>query len=366
MSARREVFLSGATGVLGSQLALQLLEQPDTKLWLLIRARSQAQLEQRTAELNTYLTAQGARDLQTRVRCVRGDAELERYGIDTEQYARMSRSLTHVVHAAGDVHFQRTLDEARRTAVAGISNAITLARDAERPRKLDYVSTVGVAGRRDGWIYEVPQPVDGTRYRNSYEHAKAEAELLLLAEMARGLPATIHRPTMIVGHSQTGQIKHPQAFYFMIDYFLGRKGDGIVPDCTSIPMDTVPVDYVARAIDRSLQRPQFTGEILHLSAGSAALRLGEVVARARAMLTLRGAQLPSISTLALEAHALHLADKCRQGSRFHQAISQFQPYFHDLIEFDNQRARALLEPEGITLPSVDSYLERVLSWHWAR
>lgn len=361
----REIFLTGATGVLGSQLAFQWLEQPRTKLWLLMRAGSHAALRERAAELIGYLTGLGARAVESRVECVRGDAEAPRFGMSDEDYARVSRAITHVVHAAGDVHFDRTLDEARATAISGVENAIALARAGDAPRKLEYVSTVGVAGRRDGWIFEEPQPIDGRGYRNSYEHAKAEAEQYLLAQVQRGLPATIHRPTMIVGDSRTGQIRHPQAFQFIVDYFLGRRGDRVVPACSDTPIDTIPVDYVARAIECSLERPHFAGEILHLGSGTAALRVGELVARAQTFLERRGVARASLTQLDLDHYAAHVAARCAEGSRFHRALAQFQPYFGDLIEFDNRRARALLEPEGIAVPSVDSYLERVLERHWS-
>lgn len=360
-----EVFLSGSTGVLGSQIAFELLSRTRSKLWLLLRADSQAALRKRGTELLAYLKELGAEGADERIEFLCGDAEQIRFGIDDEDYARLNRSLTHIIHAAGDVHFDRTLDEARSTALTGVDNAIALARAGARSRKIEYVSTVGVAGRRPGWIFEEVQPTAGITYRNSYEHAKAEAEQRLLGEIERGLVATIHRPTMIVGDSRTGRIKHPQAFYFLVDYFTGRKGDGVVPSCSDIPMDTIPVDYVAQAIVCSIWRPELAGKIFHLGSGTAALRLGQVVAHARSMLARRGVALPNVTELDSEAYEAHVLAKCNEGSRFHRALTQFLPYFHDHIEFDNRRARAWFGPEGIIVPSVSSYLERVLDRHWS-
>jgi thioester reductase-like protein len=362
----REILVTGATGVLGSELVGALLADPETKVWLLLRARSRQELGERRQGVIAYARASVAGDLESRVRAVRGDVALPLLGMDPEDYACVAASVTHVVHAAADVRLDRSIDDARRTAIGGIENAIEIMRKARssRIRKLDYVSTVGVAGRRRGWILEEPQPLGGHGFRNAYEQSKAEAEELLLSAISEGLPATIHRPTMIVGNSVTGRIRSYHGFYFLVDFFLGLKGDRIVPECNDIRMDTVPVDYVARAIDHSTCEPRFNGKILHLCSGPAASSIGEIVARARALLLERGDLAPSVTRIALERFSQHLSSMRAKRSRLHEALSQFEPYFEDRIEFDNRQATALLQAAQIELPPVASYLGPVLSAYW--
>jgi len=362
---RREILLTGATGVLGSELVAVLLRDPDTTLQVLLRASSHRELDERRREVVAYATRAGAPEAEHRVRAVRGDVSLPSLGMEGTDYALAAGATTHVIHAAGDVRFDRSIEEARRTAVYGIEHIIAFLRDAVGPTKLEYISTVGVAGRRTGVILEEPQPPDPRGFRNAYEQAKAEAEQILLEEMGRGLDATIHRPTMIVGDSVTGRVRSHHGFYFLVDYFLGRKSDTVVPDCGALPMDTVPVDYVANAIDFSTGAPELSGTILHLGSGPGAWSIADIVAHARALLQERGRDLPSVTTLSLERFGQHLAAKCAAGSRFHKLLAQFEPYFGASIEFDNRRAAALLVPAGIQVPVMENYLTAVLSAYWA-
>lgn len=361
---KREIFLTGATGVLGSELVPQLLADPDTTLWLLLRARSPDELTARASSVLEFATRAGALEPARRVRPVRGDVALPQLGIEPREYASIKSSVTHVVHSAGDVRFDRSIEQARRTAVTGLQQILELVRDAPRLTKLEYVSTVGVAGRRTGIVPELPLPLCELGFRNTYEQSKAEAEEHLLAEMSKGLCATIHRPTMIVGHSRNGRIRAPQGFYFLVDYFLGLRGDGVVPDCGSVLMDTVPIDYLTRAIDHSTTAADFTGKILHLASGPAAWSLAAVVDSARSLLRARKQSDRPVTALPLDRFEQHVADKCAAGDRFYQAMAQLLPYFSDDIEFENRHSVELLTRAGIELPTVDSYLRTVIAAYW--
>jgi thioester reductase-like protein len=362
---QREILLTGATGVLGSELVPELLADPQTRLWLLLRARSPQELDARLRDVAAFATRAGARNVEPRLRAVRGDVRLERLGMDRGDYARVAEVITHVIHSAADVRFDRSIDDARRSAVSSVGHVVALMRAAPLAIKLECISTVGVAGRRTGVILEEPQPLERDGFRNAYEQSKAEAEAALLAEMGTGFSATIHRPAMIVGHSSSGRIRAHQGFYFLVDYFLGLKSDTVVPACGDILMDTIPVDYVAKAIDYSTRTPQLNGAILHLCTGPSAWSVAQVTARARSLLLERGRELPAVTALPLERYLQHLAAESAAGSRFHQALTQFESYFGDFIAFDNRRAAALLAPAGLAVPPVESYLDTVLSAYWA-
>lgn len=76
---------------------------------------------------------------------------------------------------------------------------------------MEAVSTVGVGGRYYGALPE--QWLNTPRnFHNTYEQSKAEAEIILKTEVDQGMPITVHRPSMIVGDSQTGRILNFQIF----------------------------------------------------------------------------------------------------------------------------------------------------------
>jgi thioester reductase-like protein len=365
---QREILLTGATGVLGSELVATLLRDPQTRLWLLIRARSDDELTRRLREVAAYACEGRASEGGERLRAVRGDVAQARLGMDTESYARVARATTHVIHAAADVRFDRSLDEAMRSVVGGMQEVVRLAQQpgpSGSAKKLEYVSTVGVAGRRTGLVLEESLPPAGHEFRNSYERAKAEAEHLLLAEMRNGLGATIHRPSMIVGDSLEGRVRSHQGFYFLVEYFLGLKGDTTLPDCGAILMDTVPVDYAANAIAHSTSSSESIGRILHLCSGQGASTIAQVINHARGLLLADGRELPPIEHIPLDRYREHLARRQAAGSRLHDMLAQFAPYFSDHIAFDNRQACRLFGAAGIQLPAAERYLTPVLRAYWA-
>ena len=68
---------------------------------------------------------------------------------------------------------------------------------------MTYISTAYVAGCHRGVFGEDDLDV-GQRFRNAYEQSKFEAERLVRAAGAGGLPVTIARPSIVVGDRHSG------------------------------------------------------------------------------------------------------------------------------------------------------------------
>lgn len=368
----RTVLVTGATGAIGTALVPELLRDPGTSLHLLVRAHSELHLRQRAAELSAYFSVSDPGTDWARVRVVAGDVAAPRLGLDPAMYGDLARHVTHVIHGAADVRLNRPASEARAAAVDSVQGVLDFARVCianGQFRKADVLSTVGVAGAMEGVIPERVLPERRT-FRNTYEAAKAEAENALAAALEEGLPLTIHRPSMVVGRSTDGRISHFQVFYHLCEFLSGTRTAGVVPRTDGLTLDVIPVDYVARAVRLASESVDTAGRVLHLCSGPELAPtiewLGERVQRVFASHGKPTRPLRRIPPRML-ATATSMVRPFTSGP-LRGALASL-PYFLAYLGtrqgFATRETGLFLQPHSVTIPRVDSYLDRVLAYYLA-
>lgn len=363
-------FVTGATGAIGSALIPILLREPDTCVRLLLRARSPDELVARLEALYAFWqVAPSDRATRSRVTALRGDVTLPRFGLDDSDYQALCAECTHLVHAAGNVRMNLPIEEARHCSVDSAHHLITLAERCTRLEKLDFVSTVGVGGRRSRVVAE--DWLLGARdFHNTYEQAKAEAEDVLRAQLAHGLPFTVHRPSMVVGDSASGRIIHFQVFYHLCEFLSGSRTLGLAPRFGKARLDIVPADYVAHVINWSSTHAAATGRILHACSGpDLALPLAPLRDRVRGAFARAGRRLPAVTTLApgvftalLTAVGVFMPPEVRRAIR---TLPVFLDYLATEQSFANGRSQALLAGADLAVPPPETYLDQVLAYYLA-
>ena len=263
------VLLTGATGLVGMEFLVRVLEQTDRTVFLLVRARDDDAAAVRIDDLLTTLIEPSRRAaFRARVYAFAGDLEHPGLGWSQETRARVTRSIDAVVHCAAAVNFGLDLAGARRVNVGGTREIVSLAREARDRGSLErmvHVSTAYVAGERSGRALESERDV-GQTFRNTYERTKLEGENVVHAS---GLPAAILRPSIIVGDSVTGWTAAFKFVYWPIRAFT-RGLIHAIPIALDGRLDIVPVDVVADALLELLRGPVRRGTF-HAVAGDAAL-----------------------------------------------------------------------------------------------
>ena len=358
-------FITGATGAVGSELVSVLLEQTDARITLLMRARDDGHMKERLDDLKKFWDL--PENLTSRIKPVKGDMTQPNLGLSSEDYAVVSSETTHIVHCAGNVRMNLSIEDARKSSVNSARSILELAqrcRERGTLQKVEYVSTVGVAGRRSGvlpetWITEERD------FHNTYEQAKAEAEDLVRHGVEDGLPITVHRPSMVVGHSKTGKIIHFQVFYHLCEFLSGRRTFGFLPDIRSGTLDTVPVDYVAQVLTWSSTQQKTIGMIFHLCSGpKQSLNLLELMQRTRKVYSSLGLHLPRTKMLPVPVFVACLPlvsffapDKAKRALK---TLPVFLDYLRDSQYFGNELTIKVLEKYGVLLPPATEYVDAVI------
>jgi long-chain acyl-CoA synthetase len=258
------VFLTGATGFLGTQIARRLLARAGLQLIVLVRGKSREEAAQRLCRI-WWPWQELAGAIGARVDVLSGDVSVPHLGLTEEEYESLAGRVTHIIHSAADLRLDGPIDELRRINVQGTAEVIALARKADSHHGLGrfaHVSTAYVAGRRTG---DVPEEAlsDARGFSNTYEQTKFEGELLVRAAGAE-LPVSVFRPGMIVGDSETGEIATFNTVYVPLRLYLTGKLK-VTPCKGDLPVNVVPVDYVAGAVSRLAFDSRAEGRTFHLT-----------------------------------------------------------------------------------------------------
>lgn len=272
-------FITGASGVVGSAIVPKILQNTDADILVMLRPKGDAGLEARLEDLKGFWVEhypEIADLIDTRVRAVKGEITEPELGLEPGVLAEIRDQCTNIIHSAASVRMNMPLEEAEKTALYPVNSVIALGKTCTALRKVEFISTVGVGGRWEGplperWIREERQ------FHNTYEESKAAAEVVIQEAIEEGFPASVHRPSMVVGDSATGAVIHFQIFYFICDFLSGKRTMGLFPKLGKATLDVVPNDFVANAVVAAAEDPSTAGEIFHLCSGPAeALKLVEL------------------------------------------------------------------------------------------
>ncbi len=245
----RHILLTGATGFLGGYLLAQLVRTTDAHVHCLVRPNSRVpQLTASRAQLNLERYGLWDPAMRDRTTIVEGDVTLPRFGLDAVAYRALAERVDAVYHAAGDVSWVQPYAALRATNVLGTVEVLRFAA-AQRVKPMQFISSLSVCYATGGPA-SVDEATDMTAFVHDlplgYAKSKVVAESLVQQAIARGLPARIFRPSVIVGDSATGASNLDDIVALLLK---GCIEMGTAPDLDWV-IDGPPVDHVARAVVR--------------------------------------------------------------------------------------------------------------------
>ena len=265
------IFMTGATGFVGGEAIKRYLDRDsDLQLYCMVRASDDEKLAKRTDKLIETHFGEGAAADAVRQRMVflRGDLLKDGLGLSDVDRDRIVADCDQVVHCAASVDFGATLEFSREYNLDGTRRILELCeRMGSGLRRLDYVSTAYVSGNRCDVVHENELSNKGIGWANFYEQSKFEAESLVRAWREQGNPASIYRPSTVVGDSRTGETPNFNVLYWPLRVYA-RGWWNMMIGFEETPVDVVPVDYVTDClVNLSLKDDSTIGRNYHLCAG---------------------------------------------------------------------------------------------------
>jgi thioester reductase-like protein len=264
------IFLTGATGYIGSYLAAGFLEEHGETLNVLVRAKHQDEAQQRLWQaLQLHFDFPAFREhLGKRIRIFLGDLTSPHFGLGADDYGALVAGTDSVLHCAASLN-RKSEKSCLNVNLRGTLEVVQLARrahDSHGLRRFSQVSTVAVAGERSNETVQEDASIDWNRRDyDPYARTKKFCEHMV-REMLPDVSRLVFRPSVVLGDSrrpETTQFEMVRAFAFLAAL-------PVLPLRAENRIDIVPVDYVANAIVTLHQKPRPAHEIYHLSSGEGA------------------------------------------------------------------------------------------------
>lgn len=339
-----KLFLTGASGFLGSHIAATWLRQrPTNTVAALVRAPSWGDAADRLrCALRNAFHEQGGGDpcseLLSRAVAIPGDLLDGSWAAEAaaRQWWGAAPGGVEVVHCAAFLSFRaEDRDSLFQINVDGTRRLLDALATLPRPRAVNQVSTAYVSGGAEGVIAERAATGDG--FNNHYEHSKSVSERLVQGFLqSAGVPYRIFRPSIIIGHSVTHRVSSDFGFYKVLATLnhlarVGKAGGAPIalPFKREATLDLIPVDIVVEELLNLVGAgPATHGKVFHLT-NERPLTVADVFFGIAPLvgLTLQNRAGPNCKRSALDTLVT-------------RGIRHYLPYLTQAREFDRSNVRA--------------------------
>jgi nucleoside-diphosphate-sugar epimerase len=365
MSDRKNVFLTGATGFLGSHLTGRLL-QHGHHVTALARSSKSTSASSRVEEILRDLGVTRFENL----RVLEGDISLPQLGLTDAARAEITSSTNDVWHCAASLSFQQEdREDIFRMNVDGTRNVLDLVKDIPG-RRLHHVSTAYIAGNRSDLALETEIDI-GQSFKNPYEESKCRAELMIAeAHQAGDVTASVYRPSIVIGDSKSGRVTHFHGVYAFIRGLwtalerLRRRmpESGLINlplrvlGMENKTLNFVPIDYVVDGMVEISRRPDSVGGTYHLS---------------NPVPTENRFWLPNICRI-LRVEGIQLVGESsflktpmtKLEALFQKQMAFYYQYLQGEPRFDCRRTLEALKNSGIECPRVTrEFIVKMMGWY---
>ena len=330
----KQIFITGATGFVGTRLVHKLLEQDNVHLNLLVRGSEKKSANDRILDLLKNKT-----DME-RITVYDGDVTKENFGLDKTVWNELATKVNTIFHSAASIQFILPLEKAREINTQGTENVLKFGHACYNNgvlKLLCHISTAYICGETPH--FKETDLDMGQKFNNNYEKSKLEAELLVNDSIQKGLPVIIFRPSIISGDSATGEITENSITFELMRQLSVLRLENFFGDETS-SLNIIPVDYLVDAMLHISTNADNIGKTFNIT-NSSNVNLGYLLECLS-------------SNLNIKCPELIPFDQQATASRMSRLVLRpFFGYYKIGHTFDNSQTRQALEGSGICNPRID-------------
>ncbi|KAK3938645.1 hypothetical protein QBC46DRAFT_161602 [Diplogelasinospora grovesii] len=251
------VFLTGATGFLGSYILHELLEGGH-RVVAHVRAKNAAA---GVSRIETIAKAYGlwSEGYRARLEAVTGDISRPNLGLSKDDYERVAAEADVVIHNGAQVNWMLPYSSLRAANVLSTVDCISLCTHT-KPKRLAFVSSTStldtdyyVELSQSGKSVLETDDLEGSRkgLATGYGQSKWASEFIVREAGRRGLVGAVIRPGYIMGDPQSGVSITDD---FLVRLWKGCLQVGARPDIQNT-VNQVPVTQVAKIVVASGLHP---------------------------------------------------------------------------------------------------------------
>jgi NAD(P)-dependent dehydrogenase (short-subunit alcohol dehydrogenase family) len=356
-------FVTGATGFIGRYLVSNLLKRKGA-VHVLVRKGSEKKLDAIAAKMGWD---------RKRIVPVAGDLSKAKLGLSAAQIKALSGKVQHFFHLAAIYDMSADAASQQVANIDGTRHAIELAA-AIKAGCFHHTSSIAAAGLYPG-VFREDMFEEAEGLKDPYLRTKHESEGVVRKECK--VPFRIYRPSMVIGHSKTGEMDKIDGPYYL--FTLIKKMRETLPQWVPTlgieggRLNVVPVDFVADAMDHIAHKKGLDGQCFHL-VDPEPMRFGELMNT-----FCRAAHAPEM-TMRLDARMLAVVPGAVRS-----AVTNLPPVkrFTNMVlrdlkippstlafityptRFDTRVVERALKGSKIAVPELESYAWRIWDF-WER
>lgn len=356
-------FVTGATGFIGRFLVSNLLKRKGT-IHVLLRKGSEKKLDAIAASMGWD---------RKRIVVVTGDLSKPRLGLPAAKVKALQGKVQHFFHLAAIYDLSADAASQQVANIDGTRHAIELA-GAIKAGCFHHTSSIAAAGLYPG-VFREDMFEEAEGLKDPYLRTKHESEGIVRKECK--VPFRIYRPSMVIGHSRTGEMDKIDGPYYL--FTLIKKMRQALPQWVPTlgieggRINVVPVDFVADAMDHIAHKKGLDGQCFHL-VDPEPMRFGELMntfcraAHAPEMTMRLDARMLAVVPGAVRSAALNLPPIKRFTNMVLRDLKlppQTLSFITYPTRFDTRVAERALKGSKVVLPKLDDYAWRIWDY-WER